>query len=127
MKKPEQLKVLVIEDDQLCRLTLVEFLKMMKFQVMDADNGMQGFIKAKDEQPDLILLDIMMPRLDGLNFLIKMIDEDLDIPVIMTTALGQEKDIVAAIKRGAKDYMVKPIDLAILKEKLEKILKIEIL
>ena len=125
MKKPKDIKILVVEDDQLCRLTVVEFLKILDFQVIDTDNGMQGFIKAKEEMPDLILLDVMMPRLDGLTFLTKMIDDDLDMPVIMTTALGQEKDVVAAIKRGAKDYMIKPIDLESLKEKIEKVLNVQ--
>jgi len=126
MRKPENIKVLVVEDDQLCRLTTVEFLKIMNFQVIDTDNGMQGYIKAKEEQPDLILLDVMMPRLDGLTFLTKMVDDDLTMPVIMTTALGQEKDVIAAIKRGARDYMVKPIDLEVLKEKLEKYLDVSL-
>jgi DNA-binding response OmpR family regulator len=124
MSNPNQYKVLVVEDHDVNRESMKEFLESHGFQTLVTADGMAGIIKAKQEQPQLILLDIQMPRLNGMSFLNKMIDEELDIPVIMTTALGREDDVRNAMKRGARDYVVKPIDFDILKAKIENILNI---
>jgi two-component system alkaline phosphatase synthesis response regulator PhoP len=114
-------KILIVEDD-------IMLLEIMKLQVEEqgctavtAENGKDGLFKAMAEKPDLILADIMMPELNGIE-MIKMIKQDnnlKDIPIVVISALGREKDIEDARAVGAVDYMIKPF----LSADLEKMFK----
>lgn len=101
-------KVLLVDDDQSLRqLYNVELSK--NYQVIEAVDGEEGLIKAKSEKPDLILLDVMMPKVDGIAFLTKA-KEDADlskIPIIMLTNFGQENLIQQAFNLGIADYLLK--------------------
>lgn len=118
------MKILIAEDEP-------EIAQMVKFKleregydVLWESNGGSAFKTAQAERPDLILLDIMMPVMDGLQVLKKLkADPDLkDIPVIMLTAKGQEQDFVIGIKAGARDYVVKPFRPAELLVRIKQIL-----
>jgi CheY-like chemotaxis protein len=126
MKSPENCTILIVEDDPLSRDILAEYLRELKFKVIVAEHGFQGLTKAKDFEPDLILLDLMMPRMDGYSFLTKLAEAQLQVPVIVTTALSMLDNVRKVMKLGANSYMVKPIDLNNLKEKLNKILDLNL-
>lgn len=101
-------KILLVDDDQSLRqLYNVELSKTN--QVIEAVDGEDGLIKAKSEKPDLILLDVMMPKIDGIAYLTKIKeDKDLaDIPIIMLTNFGQENLIQQAFNLGITDYLLK--------------------
>lgn len=103
-------KVLICDDDPLL-LDLMEFRLAAKgYEVVRAADGGEALVKAVHEAPDVILLDGMMPKSDGLEVLTSIkADERLsDIPIIMLTARKGERDIVSALEKGADDYLVKP-------------------
>jgi two-component system, OmpR family, response regulator len=106
-------KVLIVEDEQSFASKLAEQLRSEGFSVVTAGDGEVGLEKAREEHPDLIVLDIMLPKLDGLS-LCRMIRRDNStshIPIIMLTARGTEVDKIVGLESGADDYMVKPLAL----------------
>ena len=102
-------KILVIEDENSLRRALVEKLKHTGYLPIEAKDGRAGLAMALKEYPDLILLDIVMPVMDGLTMLGKLRKNAWghDVPVILLTNLNESKDIAEAIKSGAYDYLVK--------------------
>jgi two-component system alkaline phosphatase synthesis response regulator PhoP len=104
-------KILIIEDEQ----DLIKGLKLNLsdegFDVDWAVNGVEGLRKAIEEAPDLIILDIMLPEMDGLEVCRKLRQRNIDIPVIMLTAKGGEIDKVVGLEIGADDYMTKPFSI----------------
>ncbi len=102
-------KVLVIDDSEVLR-KIIEFnLKRAGFEVVQATNGQEGLEAIEREKPDLVFLDIMMPKMDGFAVLKKLKERGLtDIPVIVITAKGGENDAAQATKLGAVAVMTKP-------------------
>jgi DNA-binding response OmpR family regulator len=104
-------KILIIEDEQ----DLIKGLKLNLsgegFEVDWAVNGVEGLRKAAEEAPDLIILDIMLPEMDGLEVCQKLRQKNIGIPVIMLTAKGGEIDKVVGLEIGADDYMTKPFSI----------------
>ena len=106
-------KVLVIEDEETLVNNLAEKLRAEGFNVLTAMDGETGLEKVRSEIPDLIILDIMLPGLDGLS-ICRMIRHDTatsHIPIIMLTARGTEVDKIVGLESGADDYVVKPFGL----------------
>lgn len=104
-----QPKVLIIEDERMLAEMYATKFTMEGFQVVSADDGVAGLAAAKREQPDVILLDIIMPKLDGFGVL-KELKADATLkatPVILLTNLGQEDDVKKGRQLGADDYYVK--------------------
>ena len=101
-------RVLVVEDEAPMRMALEDTLKAAGYRVMSAADGEAGMALAIGEKPDLILLDIMMPKLDGLALCAELRRQTLATPVLMLTARGQVEDRVAGLDTGADDYLVKP-------------------
>ena len=103
-------KILVVEDDTDIRNLLVDTIADMGFEVIEAEDGGIGLDKAISQRPDIILLDLMMPVMDGLQMLSKLKDDPdaQNIPVIMVSAKGQDEDLAKALKAGAWGYVVKP-------------------
>ncbi|GAB4489025.1 MAG: response regulator transcription factor [Anaerolineales bacterium] len=103
----ERRKILVVDDEE----RMVRFIRLNLehdgFQVSEAFNGRQAIQKLRDVNPDLILLDVMMPDLDGFEVL-EMVREISNVPVIMLTAKGEEDDRVRGLELGADDYVTKP-------------------
>lgn len=103
--------VLVIDDERAIRNTLQEILEYEKFHVDIAENGMVGLEKAKATCPDLILCDIKMPEMDGIEVLEAIKKEGIDTQIIMISGHGNIDTAVEAIKKGAFDFIEKPLDL----------------
>lgn len=104
-------KVLVVDDSATERHVLGEMLAAQGMQVVFAENGEAGLAKAKSEQPDLIMMDVVMPGMNGFQAT-RAVTRDPDtrhIPVIICTTKGQETDKIWGIRQGAKDYVVKPV------------------
>jgi len=101
-------RILIIEDELAMRTALADLLTAEGYRVLTADNGEVGLRRALEEKPDLLLLDIMMPRLDGLSVCAELRRLAHDVPVLMLTAKGQIEDRVNGLDAGADDYLVKP-------------------
>ncbi|MFC1724079.1 response regulator transcription factor [candidate division KSB1 bacterium] len=118
-------KIVLAEDEpQIARL--IQFkLQKEGFEIIWKDNGADALDSVKEHKPDLVLLDVMMPVMDGYQVLKKIKeDENLkDTPVIMLTAKGQERDVVKGFDLGSEDYIVKPFRPAELVSRIKKILK----
>lgn len=116
-------RILVVDDEPNIVQTLKDRLEMNDYEVLTACNGKEGFDTAVSEQPEVILLDVIMPIMDGHEMLetLRKDPKGKDISVIMLTARSQTEDIVRANACGIEDYIVKPFDLSELLEKIERI------
>jgi DNA-binding response OmpR family regulator len=106
-------KVLIVEDELMLADNLADKLRNEGYDVLTSPDGEDGLEKIRSQQPDLIVLDIMLPGLDGLS-LCRMIQRDPNtshIPIIMLTARGMEVDKIVGLESGADDYLVKPVAL----------------
>ncbi len=101
-------RILVIEDEAPMRMALEDILKANGYRVLTAADGQAGLDAAISESPDLVLLDVMLPKLDGLTICTELRSRDASLPVLMLTARGQVSDRVAGLDTGADDYLVKP-------------------
>src|SRR5688572_11956066 len=104
-------KILIIDDERSIRNTLKEILEYEKHEVKDAPDGAEGLRMAESEKFDLVLCDIKMPRMDGMEVLAKLIESNPDTPVVMISGHGTIETAVEAIKMGAYDFISKPLDL----------------
>lgn len=102
-------KVLIVEDDNLVRTLYERLFGFEHYEVLTAANGEEGLKQALDTTPDLILLDIMLPSMDGIEVLrnLKTDDKTKNIPVVMLTNIDDDISLGAAMKLGAADYLVK--------------------
>lgn len=117
--------ILVVDDEQ-DLLDLIEYnLKKEGFDVIKAENGQDGIKKAREYNPNLVLLDIMMPKMDGMEVCDQMrVDADLKhIPIIFLTARGDEKTEVEGLDKGADDYITKPISTTKLISRIKAVLR----
>ncbi|MDH7499518.1 MAG: response regulator [candidate division NC10 bacterium] len=117
-------RILVVEDERLIAGMLKELLEANHYEVLLAGDGEDGLQKARSAQPDLILLDIMLPKLDGLK-ICRLLKFDLNyrhIPIIMLTARAGETDRQISLQSGANDYMVKPFQPQGLLTKISELL-----
>ena len=115
-------KILIIEDDEsIAMLTRLQ-LETRSFLVRIACNGADGLRQARAWQPDLVLLDLMMPDMDGWT-VCQRLREMNDVPVIFVTAMGQERNIVRGLQLGADDYILKPFSAKELQARIEAVLR----
>jgi CheY-like chemotaxis protein len=119
------IKILVVDDEQDIVTIIGKVLKKNGYEVITANDGLECIDKVSRVQPDLILLDNIMPNMDGLAVLAKLKDskETQDIPVIMVTAIADQEHITGAQKGGAVEYIIKPFDYTVLLEKIDQVLK----
>ena len=119
-------QTILVVDDERDLLDLIEYnLKKEGFKVLKAENGEEGINKAKEHRPDLILLDIMMPKMDGLEAVeIMRKDEDLKkTPIIFLTARSDEKTEIDGLNKGGDDYITKPISTTKLVSRIKAVLR----
>jgi DNA-binding response OmpR family regulator len=116
-------KILVIEDDPSILRGLQINLGMEGYTVRSAMDGETGLSLARSERPDLVVVDVMLPRLGGLEVVRAIRKEDPDLPVLILSAKGQEADKVAGLARGADDYLVKPFGLKELLARIDALLR----
>ena len=123
-------KILIVDDDPTQRRILEELVKRYGFDTVTADGASQGLdiLEASRSKPvDLIILDLVMPEIDGLEFLERLSAHRTTVPVIVQTAQGSIETVVKAMRAGADDFVVKPINPERLKISIQNLLKVNAL
>lgn len=115
--------ILIVEDDPAIRRALADALKFHTYAVREAADGQAGLSAALASDVDLVLLDLLMPKKDGLTVLTELRRSRARLPVIILTARGQEQDRVKGLKAGADDYVVKPFSVVELIARVEAVLR----
>ena len=121
-------KVLVVEDDEASSTIIVRLLNQMGFsRIIQAENGNVALSKLYLNEVSLIISDWRMPDMDGLEFYKRAKKEDLlnDVPFLMVSAENERGRVAEALKAGVNDYILKPVDLKILSQKIEKLLSLQ--
>jgi DNA-binding response OmpR family regulator len=118
-------RLLVVDDDTVLVIFLRDILEGKGYVVHTAHDGLEGFELAKKVKPNLILLDVMMPKMDGYEVCRRLRDDPgtAQIPILMLTARGQVVDRTAGLKIGADDYLAKPCDKKELEARVEALLR----
>jgi DNA-binding response OmpR family regulator len=114
--------ILVVDDQSSVRQLLRDYLKEQGFRVITADNGENALYTARHDPPDLVLLDIMMPKMDGYQFL-NLYRKERQTPVIVITARQEETDAVVGLELGADDYITKPFRMRELVARIRAVLR----
>lgn len=121
----EKIKVLCAEDDTLTRLEIKEKMEEKGWEVIEAMDGVQACDKYQQYNPDLIILDLDMPRRTGLEVLQLIRTNDLEIPIVIYSALADEENLRAALKSGTKNYILKTYSVVFLLELVESLISKE--
>ncbi len=118
-------RILIVDDDRTTRMGLVDAFMRENYEVEQASNGIQALTICKRSMPELILMDAVMPQLNGFDAcqMIREIPHGADIPVLMITSLEDETSIVRAFSCGATDYIAKPINFSVLKQRVVRLIK----
>jgi DNA-binding response OmpR family regulator len=116
-------RILVVEDDLAILTGLSMNLKFEGYEVLQAQDGRQGLARALDESPDLLVLDVMMPELNGFEVLKELRQRGRDLPVVVLSAKGAEMDKILGLNLGADDYVVKPFGLQELLARIKAVLR----
>jgi two-component system, OmpR family, alkaline phosphatase synthesis response regulator PhoP len=116
-------RILIIEDEESIRMALEDDFRLEDYDVVVASNGIEGFAKASDPDTDLIILDIMLPGMNGFDICKKLRNNGIMTPVIMLTAKGQEIDRVVGLEIGADDYVTKPFSPRELQARVKAVLR----
>lgn len=115
--------LLIIDDDEVVRASLAAYLEDSGFNVLQANNGLQGLDVFKREEPDLVICDLRMPQVDGLELIRRINELGVETPVIVVSGAGVMTDAVEALRLGAADYLIKPLeDLAVLEHSVRRAL-----
>src|SRR6267154_1987978 len=123
MKAPRPAKILVVEDEPAMVAGLRDNFEFEGYEVITARDGAEGLRRALDESPDLVILDVMMPRMSGLEVCKQIRAKRASIPIIMLTARGQEVDKVVGLELGADDYVTKPFSIRELLARVKAVLR----
>jgi two-component system chemotaxis response regulator CheY len=103
-------KILIVDDAEFLRVRITKMLSGDGFDVFEAENGLKAVASYKANHPDVVLMDVTMPEMDGLTALKEIKAFDTHARVVMLTALGQESVVLEAVKSGARDFVVKPFE-----------------
>lgn len=115
--------LLIIDDDDVVRASLAAYLEDSGFEVLQANNGLQGLEVFQQAQPDLMICDLRMPQVDGLELIRRINAMGAEVPVIVVSGAGVMSDAVEALRLGAADYLIKPLeDLAVLEHSVRRAL-----
>ncbi len=119
------MKIGIIEDDDTILYTLTLKLKKEGYEVVGSSNGMDGLEMIEREKPNLVVVDILLPMLSGMQVIGKVRENEQlkHIPILVLTTLGQEENIQEAFELGADDYLRKPVSLMELTLRIKKLLK----
>jgi DNA-binding response OmpR family regulator len=115
-------KILLVENDETLRDTLAYNLDKEGYEILETADGAEALTIAREAKPDLILLDIMLPSLDGLS-VCRILRKESDVPIVMLTARDNEVDRIVGLEIGADDYIVKPFALGELLARLRAVLR----
>ncbi|KAF1066629.1 MAG: Regulator of RpoS [Pseudomonas citronellolis] len=115
--------LLIIDDDEVVRESLAAYLEDSGFKILQASSGVQGLAMFERELPDLIICDLRMPQMDGLELIRRLGERAVETPVIVLSGAGVMSDVVEALRLGAADYLIKPLeDLAVLEHSVRRTL-----
>ena len=115
-------KILIIDDDKKLVGMIKNYLEKDGYEIIAAFDGAEGIEKTESHRPDLVILDLMLPKLDGLE-VCKLIRKESSMPILMLSAKGEEADIVVGLELGADDYLSKPFSLRELSARVKAILR----
>lgn len=116
-------RILVVDDAVFIRMTIKRILQSSGHEMVgEAITGVEAVEKFAELKPDLVLLDISMPEMSGIDALQKMLEIDSDAKIVICSALGQQQFVAKAIEMGARDFIVKPFEATRFMEALEKVL-----
>jgi DNA-binding response OmpR family regulator len=117
-------RVLIVEDDPSVLRATSYILEKEGYEVQTAQNGLEGLKKARENSPDLLILDVMLPGIDGFEICHSLRGEPhtADLPIVMFSAKGQQSDKETGMKMGADDYLTKPVDRTVLLDKVADLL-----
>jgi two-component system chemotaxis response regulator CheY len=115
-------KILVVDDAQFMRVKCARLLQEAGHEVVEASDGAEAVELYQSAKPDAVLLDITMPKMDGLTALKEIRKLDPNARVAMLTAMGQQAIVIEAVKAGARDFVVKPFDATRVVQAVEKLL-----
>ena len=116
-------RILIVEDNSDLAFGLRTNLEVQGYEVLVAEDGLAGLQRALDDSPDLVVLDLLLPKLDGIDVLRKIREKDTVTPVLILTAKGNEVDKVLGLRLGADDYVTKPFGLMELMARVEALLR----
>jgi two-component system alkaline phosphatase synthesis response regulator PhoP len=118
-------RILIIEDDPAVLRAVSFILEKEGYEVLTAVNGLEGLTKAKGENPDLLVLDVMLPGIDGFEICHRLRAESqtAQLPILMLSAKGQAADKAMGLQVGANEYLTKPVERLVLLGKVEDLLK----
>lgn len=124
MLASKSIKILIVDDSEAIRIAIKEILDTISFscKYLECDNGYDAVKLFRDESPDIVLLDIFMPRADGIQSLKAILSLNNKAKVIMITAAANAKIVHEAIKLGARDYILKPFDRITLNNVMTKVM-----
>jgi len=116
-------KALIVEDEANMRKVLVDNFEHAGYSVLSASNGLEAWQFIKPCNPDIVISDVMMPKLNGFDLCSRIREEGFGMPIILLTAKGRESDIIMGLKNGADDYVTKPFSMKVLLAKAEAFLR----
>jgi DNA-binding response OmpR family regulator len=116
-------RILVVEDDLAILRGLEDNLEFESYEVLTAEDGERGYAVLKEKKPDLVILDLMLPKMSGTELCRKVRKEGMTTPILMLTARGEEKDRVAGLDQGADDYVTKPFSVPELLARVRALLR----
>ncbi|NLI89175.1 MAG: response regulator [Epulopiscium sp.] len=117
-------KILIVDDAAFMRMMIKDILTKNDYEVVgEAENGVKAVEKYKELGPDLVLMDITMPELDGIQAVKQIKEFDPDAKVVMCSAMGQQAMVIESIQAGAKDFIVKPFQAERVIEAIQKVLQ----
>ena len=119
--KMEKIKILLVEDAYINQILIDNILSEIGYEVIIAGNGLQALKEIEKSKPNLLILDLMMPIMDGFTFL-KKVKKPFDFPILAVTARNDYESIEKAIKLGVSDYLIKPFNSNDLANKIERLL-----
>ncbi len=115
-------RILIVEDEKAIQKILMTYLENANYTTYVASDGMEGYMIYNQVQPDMVIVDVMMPKLNGYE-LCKLIRSEADIPIIMLTALGSEEDQIKGFDYLIDDYIVKPFSMSLLLKRVEAVFR----
>lgn len=119
----QQLRILVVEDEEAIRAGLIDVFVYHGYEVEGSDNGTDGLRKALTGQFDMVLLDVMLPGMNGFDICNEIRNQDRNVAIIMLTAKNSDEEIIQGLKLGADDYVSKPFSVAQLVSRVEAVLR----
>jgi DNA-binding response OmpR family regulator len=121
-KEPDRCRVLIVDDDQDLLVLLQAVFASEKFESSTVEDGESALSRISRERPDLVLLDLMMPVMDGWNVLDRLLEEAVETPVIVVSAKTGQSDLIKAFEKGATEYVTKPFDPEDLLQRIHEVL-----